>query len=136
MKYKYQIGDWVSVSATVGFGVAKMKRKLFRTKCNPFNAQIVGATRKQLGIYHIDGDEGPCRLERTGSVLVWKVIRGVLNTPILVFPGDLKLIVCDERLPWLYSKDIYWSKSDREMMRDFANEIPRCKGRFIKEAKT
>lgn len=108
MKGAYQIGDWVEVTATVTFDIVRHQRKPIRQVLRrPFTAQIVGATRRQLGTYYYGEDFA--YLKCTGTVLVWLVRRGVTNRQIDVLSGDL--VACldncalseSQHLPWRFA---------------------------------
>lgn len=111
MKSEYQIGDVVSVVAIAKRRTEHGKRSIVRSPlCKSFIAQVVGARRLQIGIYHCsdcsslnghDGGEG-AYLACTSTVLVYSVRRGMLNKSIDVLPNDLSIVSRIINLPWLY----------------------------------
>ena len=114
MKSKYQIGDWVEVTAIVIFGYEdSLERKPIREiQKEPFTAQVIGAVYRQIGVCHegsydpYDGG-GQRYFECKGTVLVYLVRRGMINRPVEVLPKDSRL--CKKKdytrlLPWRYQR--------------------------------
>ena len=134
---RYEIGQNVSVHATVRFVRRGMKRVLIHTKCDPFVAKIVGATKKQIGVYKTSGDNWDAYeewFEQTNQLFVWKVIRGYFNKSLFVFPNDLKPIEYDYEFPWLWKVPTIWSCKDREALRKDVKTWKRDSvGRFLKQ---
>lgn len=130
MKVKYKIGDFVLVHVTVEAGYNDNKeRQLYQTVYKePFVAQITGAIHRQLGKW-IKGDyEESSYLKCSGTILVWKVRRGITNSEIDVLDSDIELLTEQQKLPWRY---INWTKKDREYARENALFSPRdSRGRF------
>ncbi len=134
MKSKYQIGDWVEVTATVTFDIdEKNQRKIVRHELpKTFVAQIVGAANRQVGIYHrgnydpYDGGDS-AYLECKGTVLVWLVRRGMTNRQIDVLPNDLTHGIHNvkQSLPWRWTNSCRWSDEDRKSASEDAKNFPR-----------
>lgn len=94
------IGDRVRVYARADMGYRKKIRKVFRERYI-VKGWIVGATRRQLGMYQ-KGSQGPlgfhgvdfepAYLWVTGTVFVYRVTIGMLRKPFDVLPCDLTLL--------------------------------------------
>lgn len=134
--YEYQIGDWVRVSGTVDLGYPghhNNKHRLIQAhSCEPFEARIVGGTRRQEGEREQGYYEEPTTFRPTNSVFVWQVRRGLTNKLIDVLPEDLERIDREGRAPVRWTNPYPCDDLTREEMRKIANSAPRDdKGRFL-----
>jgi len=150
MKRKYEIGDWVSVSADVSylFYDEQKQRRLKIIQHNPpYAAQIVGACRKMLGEYeeagmarsygfdlNFDPDYEPPYLKIESSQVFWLVRRGMLNKPIMVRDEDCELAEKPvKKLSWKWVNTTLWTQADKDEQRDIMSNACRDeKGRWMK----
>ena len=145
---RFRIGDLVRVNEiavphrTVNGG----ERTIYHTKLSPpVDGWIVGASRrfsgKIKGYYskgYYDGEGDAPYLERTGSVLVWKVARSLMNVPLEATFAGLTLLSpasnvmmprCPLRLGEKWPSN-GWSKDEQ---RDLMHTWPRdANGRWLK----
>jgi hypothetical protein len=119
MDKRYSIGDWVRVKKSVSFHYEQKEQKIVRVMdkqdCDEVG-QIVGACYRRLGWIGRELADwehsvpGFSYFVSSGSVLLWKVARGILNVPILGTTEDIELFnvepnlwvhdVKNMRLPW------------------------------------
>ena len=94
---RFEIGDWVSVSAVVEPNYQGNKRIVTKIPVAAVG-QVVGMSRIQTGTYNrgyrssglFDCEDDQPSLSVDGSVEVWLVRRGLRNRPIRVLDSDLK----------------------------------------------
>lgn len=90
------IGDRVEVFAQVQAGYRGNRRKLFRDRVDPWFGVIVGATRRNVGIYYkgygYGDDSKPPYLSVDRRIFVYKVSRGLTRRPVEVLPYDLRAV--------------------------------------------
>lgn len=141
-EYEYSIGDWVRVSATADVDYHDGERRsVKRSECEPFEARIVGATHRQIGVYdggrrhHFGfeslGSEAPSLIV-SGSELVWLVRRELTNKAIDVLPEDLERIERDGPTPIRHAHQPPWNDECRKAYSEHAKHAPRDnKGRFL-----
>lgn len=145
-KYKFKIGEWVVVSNISVMVHEDDARKLSTTPKVHVVGQICGAVTRFTGIverpsysnYYDDGtpyDYEPPYLDVKGSVMLWEVREGLLNTPILALEENItSLGELDITLPG--KKDVMSAKERvqlSDIMRSEMEGWPRDeKGRWRK----
>jgi len=129
--YKYMIGDYVEVKATVipkyikhGIRILARTEKLQRGK-------ITGIKKMFTGKVNYDFEDR-C-FEQNECIAVWEIRAGLLNKPIYALDKDV--IKCERHQPFplLAANSYKWSEQDKRNLSEDSKNWPRDeKGRWCK----